>query len=103
MCGPGLAGEFRCWPDTGSALRPHLFNAVVELISRKKYADGLAVVADGEADLQEQLKISLDKTEVMWVGYTMKNLEKDLDGKKRNQNHGRLDELESMLECRTVL
>ena len=49
----------------GSTLSPLLFIAVVEVISRKAstrdilhkllYADDLAVVADSEADLQEQL------------------------------------------------
>ena len=71
-----------------------LFIAVVELISRKicikvilqklLYAAGLAVVADGEANLQEQLiewkyifsrhglRVRLVKTEVMWVGFRKK-------------------------------
>ena len=73
-----------------------LFIAVVELISRKicikvilqklLYAAGLAVVADGEANLQEQLiewkyifsrhglRVRLVKTEVMWVGFRKKEL-----------------------------
>ena len=77
----------------GSALIP-LFIAVVELIRRKicikdvlrklLYADDLAVVVDGEADLQEQLiewkdsfsrhglRVRLEKTEVMWVGHRKK-------------------------------
>ena len=71
-----------------------LFIAVVELISRKicikvilqklLYAAGVAVVADGEANLQEQLiewkyifsihglRVRLVKTEVMWVGFRKK-------------------------------
>ena len=54
--------QSKCWRDTGERLDPI---AVVELISRKicikvilqklLYAAGLAVVADGEANLQEQL------------------------------------------------
>ena len=80
----------------GSALTPLLFIAVVELISRKicikvilqklLYAGGLAVVADGEVNLQEQLiewkdifsrhglRVRLVKTEVMWVGFRRKEL-----------------------------
>ena len=53
----------------------------------------LAVVADGEANLQEQLiewkvmfsrlglRVCLEKTEVMWVGYRRK----ELDAKKLKQ------------------
>ena len=80
----------------GNALTPLLFIAVVELISRKicikvilqklLYAAGLAVVEDGEANLQEQLIewkeifsrrgliVLLVKTEVMWVGFKRKEL-----------------------------
>ena len=53
--------QSKCWPETGSALSPLLFIAMVELISRKigskdilrklLYAGNLAVVADGETDL----------------------------------------------------
>ena len=79
----------KCWHEQVSTLSP-LFIAVVELINRKigakdilrklMYADDLAVVADGEANLQEQLiewkdmfstrglRVSLEKTQVMWVG-----------------------------------
>ena len=67
LCGPGVSGESKVnvGLTQGSALTPLLFIAVVELISRKicikvilqklLYAGGLAVVADGEANLQEQL------------------------------------------------
>ena len=80
----------------GSALATLLFVAVVKLISRKicikvihqklLYARGLAVVADGEANLQEQLiewkdifsrhglRVRLVKTEIMWVGFRRKEL-----------------------------
>ena len=90
----------------GSALSPLLFIAVEEVISRKAntrdilrkllYADDLAVVADGEADLQERLvdwkeifgkhglRVSLEKTEVLWVGLQRKDLDIRLDGKKLN-------------------
>ena len=88
--------QSKCWRDTGSALTQLLFIAVVELISRKiyikvilqklLYAAGLAVVADGEANLQEQLnewkdifsrhrlRVRLVKTGVMWVGFRKKEL-----------------------------
>ena len=92
LCGPGVSGESKVnvGVTQGSALIPLLFIAVVELISRKictkdvlrkrLYAYGLAVVADGEAILQEQLiewkdifsrhglRVRLEKTGVMWVG-----------------------------------
>ena len=58
----GIQGERRS--ETGSALRPLLFIAVVEVISRKAstkgilrkslLADNLAVVADSRVDLQER-------------------------------------------------
>ena len=56
-------------PETGSALSPLLFIAVVEVISRKTstrnifrkllYADDLAAVADSEPNLQERLVFSV--------------------------------------------
>ena len=61
----------------GSALSPLWFVAVVEVIC----ADDLAVVADREAHIQERLvdwkeifgvhglRVSLEKTEVLWVGH----------------------------------
>ena len=64
LCGPGVSGESKVnvGLTQGSALSPLLFIAVVELISRKicikivlqklLYAGGLAVVEDGEANLQ---------------------------------------------------
>ena len=57
----------------------------------------MAVVVDSEADLQEQLvdwkeilgkhtlRVSLEKTEVLWVGQQKKDLDIRLDGKKLNQ------------------
>ena len=93
-----MSGESKVNVDLthGSALTPLLFIAVVELIRRKicikvilqqlLYAGGLAVVEDGEANLQEQLiewkyifsrhgvRVRLVKTEVMWVGYRRKEL-----------------------------
>ena len=91
----------------GSALSPLLFIAVLEVISWKVStrdilrnllnADELASVADSEADLQERLvdwkeifgrhrlNVSLEKTEVLWVGQQKKDLDIRPDGKKLNQ------------------
>ena len=90
LYGPGVSGESKVnvGLTQGSALIPLLFIAVVELISRKVctkdvlrkllYAYGRAVLADGEATLQEHLiewkdifsrHGRLEKTEVMWVGH----------------------------------
>ena len=91
VCGPEISEKFKAdiGLRQGSALRTLLFIAVVEVISRKAstrdilrkllYADDLAVVADSETDLQERLvdwkeifgkhglRVSLEKTEVLWV------------------------------------
>ena len=96
--GPEVSGESKVnvGLTQGSALTPLLFIAAVELISRKictkdilrklLYAYSLAVVADGEANLLEQLiewkdifsrhglRVRLEKTEVMWVGHRRKEL-----------------------------
>ena len=109
VCGPGTSEEFKVDVDLrqGSALSPLLFIAVVEVISRKSstkdilhkflYADDLALVADSETDLQERLvdwkeifskhgqRISLEKTEVLWVGQQKKDFDMKLDRKKLNQ------------------
>ena len=93
LCRQGVSGEYKgnVGLTQGSALIPLLFIAVVELISRKictkdklrklLYAYGLALVSDGEANLQEQLiewkdifskhglRVCLEKTGVMWVGH----------------------------------
>ena len=57
----------------------------------------MAVVANGEANVQEQLiqwkdifsrlglRVSFEKTEVMWVGHRRKELKIHLDGKKLKQ------------------
>ena len=77
------------WMGVPEALIPLLFIAVVDLISRKMctkvilrkllYTGGLAIEADGEANLQEQLiewkdifsrhglRVRLERTEVMWM------------------------------------
>ena len=91
LCGPGVSRESKVNVDLtqGTALIPLLFIAMVELISTTSctkdilrkllYAYGLAVVADGEATLQEQLiewkgvfsrhglTVRLEKTVVMRV------------------------------------
>ena len=98
LCGPGVLGESKVNVGLiqGSALISLLFIAVVELISRKicrkdilrklLYAYGLAVLADGESNLQDLLiewkdivsrhglRVCLVKTEVMWVGFRRKEL-----------------------------
>ena len=108
VCGPEISEEFRVEVSLrqGNALSPLLFIVVVEVISMKAstrdilrkltYADDLAVVADSEADIEERLvdwkeifgkhgqRVSLEKTEVLWVGQQNKDLDIRLDGKKLN-------------------
>ena len=99
LCGPGVSGESKVnvGLTQGNALSLLLFIAVVKLISRKictkdyygnycTQTHGLAVVADGEANLQEQLiewkdmfsrlglRVCLEKTQVIWVGHRRKEL-----------------------------
>ena len=79
----------------------------MEVISRKAstrdilrkllYADDLAVVADSEADHQErlvdwkeifdkhELRVSLEKTEVLWIGQQKKDLDIRLHGKTETE------------------
>ena len=69
----------------------------MDILLKLLYADDLIVVADSEADLQERLvdwkeifgkyglTVSLDKTEMLWVGQQKKDLDIKLDGKKLNQ------------------
>ena len=87
---------------------PLLLIVVVELIIRNiitrdilrkvLYADDVAVVADGDADLTEQLaewkyimfskhglRVSLKTTEVMWMGQTWKELEIHTEGRRSNK------------------
>ena len=94
----------------GSALSPLLFIVVMEIISRKistkdilrkmMYADDLAIIAESKQDLQEVLvewkgvfekhglRMSLEKTEVMWVGHQREELNIRLDGKEIKQVDG---------------
>ena len=91
----------------GSVLSPLLFIAVLNLISRKTvmkdamkkliYADHLALVANGKQELQEkleewnglltrhELKINLEKTEVLHIGHSREELDNELEGKKLPQ------------------
>ena len=105
VCGSGISEEFRVDVGLrqGSALSLLLLFAVVEVVNRKAstrdilrkllYADDLAVVADSEADFQERLvdwkehgqRISLEKTEVLWVEQQKKDFDIKLDRKKLNQ------------------
>ena len=86
----------------GSDLNPLLFIMVMALISRKistkdvlrkvMYADDLAMIADSKQELQEVLeewkrvfkkhglRMSREKTEVMWVGHQREDLNISLDG-----------------------
>ena len=88
----------------GSALSPLLFIMVMELISRNistkdvlrkmMYADHLVIIAEGKQELQEvleewkgvfkkyEMRMSLEKTEVMWVGNQREELNIRLGGKE---------------------
>ena len=93
VVGSGLSEEFlvNIGLRQGSAFSPLLFIMVMEIISRKistkdilrkmMYVDDLAIIAESKQDLQEVLeewkgvfekhglRMSLEKTEVMWVGH----------------------------------
>ena len=88
-------------------LSPLLFIAVLDLISRKTvvkdamkkllYADDLALVANGNQELQETLEewnglftshgltINVEKTEVLHIGHQREELDIELTGKKLTQ------------------
>ena len=88
--------QSKCWPDTWERLDPIVFYRCGGTDKQKDlnksyskkilYAGGLAVVEDGEPNLQEQLikwkdifsrhglRLRLVKTEVMWVGFRRKEL-----------------------------
>ena len=113
VVGEGASEEFevKIRLRQGSLLSPLLFIAVLYLISRKAvmkdvmkdvmnkliYADDLALVANGQHELQETLeewnglftihglKINLEKTEVLHMGYQMEELDIELEGKKLTQ------------------
>ena len=112
VVGSGLSEEFpvNIGLRQGSALSPLLFIMVMEMISRKistkdilrkmMYADDLAIIAESKQDLQEVLeewkgvfekhglRMSLEKTEVMWVGHQREELNIRLDGKEIKQVDG---------------
>ena len=113
MVGYGLSEEFppvNIGLRQGSALSPLLFIMVMEIISRNistkdilrkmMYADDLAIIVESKQDLQEVLeewkgvfekhglRMSLEKTEVMWVGHQKEELNIRLDGKEIKQVDG---------------
>ena len=112
VVGSGLSEEFpvNIGLRQGSALSPLLFIMVMEIISRKistkdilrkmMYADDLAIIAESKQDLQEVLeewkgafvkhglRMSLEKTEVMWTGHQREELNIRLDGKEIKQVDG---------------
>ena len=109
LVGEGASEEFdvKIGQRQGSVLRPLLFIAVLDLISRKTvvkdamkkllYADDLALVANGKQELQEileewnglftrhGLKLNLEKTRVLHIGHQWEELDIELEGKKLTQ------------------
>ena len=91
----------------GSVLSPLWFIAVLDLISRKmvvldavkklRYAEDVALVANGKQELQDTLeewnglftrhwlKINVEKTEVLHIGHQREELDIELEGKKLTQ------------------
>ena len=90
-----------------SVLSPLLFIAALDLISRKTtmkdtmkkllYADDLALVANGNMELQDTLKewnglftrhglkLILEKTEVLHICHQREEMDVEVDGKKQTQ------------------
>ena len=117
----GLSEEFsfNIGLRQGSALSPLLFIMVMELISRKistkdvlrkmMYADDLAIIAESKQELQEVLeeqkgvfkkhglRMSLEKTQLMWVGHQREELNIKLGGKEIKQVDGCVCTLEEWL------
>ena len=105
VVGEGASEEFevRIGMRQRSVLSPLLFIAVLDRISRKTvvkdamkkllYADDLTLVANGNETLEEwnglftrhELKINLEKTEVMHIGHQREELDIELEGKKVTQ------------------
>ena len=93
----------------GNALNPLMFIMVMMLVNRKVslrssmermlYADDLAVMVESGREMQEVLgkwneafgkhwlKMSMEKTEVMWVGQQRKEMNIRLEGKEIRQGH----------------
>ena len=90
----------------GSALSPLLFIIVMELVSRKRggdvlekvlYADDLSLTAESGEELEKQLgewtmeferhglRVSQEKTEVMWIGEQSVDLDIKLKGRRLRQ------------------
>ncbi|KAI0227441.1 hypothetical protein LSAT2_022121 [Lamellibrachia satsuma] len=111
VVGSGLSEEFpvNIGLRQGSALSPLLFIMVMKIISRKistkdilrkmMYAYDLAILAESKQDQQvldewkgvfekHGLRMSLEKTEVMWVGQQREELNIRLDGKEIKQVDG---------------
>ena len=112
VVGSGLSEEFpvNISLRQGSALSPLLFIMVMELISRKistkdvlrkmMYADDLAIIAESKQELQEvleewkgvfkkhRLRMSQEKTEVMWVIHQREELNIRFNGKEIKQANG---------------
>ena len=108
VVGSGLSEEFtiNIGLRQGSALSPLLLIMVMEIISTKDilrkmiYADDLAIIPESKQDLQEVLeewkgvfekhglRMSLEKTEVRWVGHQREELNMRLDGKEIKQVDG---------------
>ena len=71
-----------------------------DILRKKMYADDLAIIAESKQDLQEVLeewkgvfkkhglRMSLEKTEVMWIGHQREELNIRLDGKEIKQVDG---------------
>ena len=112
VVGSGLSEKFpvNIGLRQGSALNPLLFIVVMDIISRNistknvlrkmMYADDLAIIAGSKQDLQEVLeewkgvfkkhglRMSIEKTEVMWAGHQREELNIRLDGKEIKQVDG---------------
>ena len=97
VVGEGASEEFevKIGLRQGSVLSPLLFIAVLDLIRRKTvvkdamkkllYADDLALVANGKQELQEtmeELKLNLEKTEVLHIGHQREELDIELEVKE---------------------
>ena len=109
VVGSGLSEEFpvNIGSRQGSALSTLLFIIVMELICRKintkdilgkmMYAYDLAIIAESKQELQEVLeewkvvfekhglRMSLEKTEVVWVGHQREELNIRLDGRRSSK------------------
>ena len=99
--------QSKCWSDTGERFDPIVVYRIdgtesrtictKDVLRKQLYAYGLAVVADGEANVQERLiewkdifsrhglRVSLENIEVMLVGPRQKEQYIIRDGKKLKQ------------------